>query len=88
MNVDGFGSVRLGLATNAIGPLLGMLAIGVGIGSVLAGVISRGKIQMALVPLGAAGIAVSHVLLYFVPGYDKILPGQESCLTRWGPSAT
>ena len=76
VNVDGFGTTRLGLSAKEIGPLLGMLAVGVGVGSVLAGVISRGKIQMSLVPLGAAGIALSHILLYFVPGYNVLPTGQ------------
>jgi acyl-[acyl-carrier-protein]-phospholipid O-acyltransferase/long-chain-fatty-acid--[acyl-carrier-protein] ligase len=67
INVDGFGAGHLGLTKQFIGPLLGILALGVGAGSILAGVISRGKIQLGLVPLGAAGIAISHFLLYFVP---------------------
>jgi acyl-[acyl-carrier-protein]-phospholipid O-acyltransferase/long-chain-fatty-acid--[acyl-carrier-protein] ligase len=77
VNVDGFGTTRLGLSTKEIGPLLGALAVGVGVGSVLAGIVSRGKIVMALVPLGAAGIALSHFLLYFVPGYGTQVHGQE-----------
>ncbi|MCC6123661.1 MAG: MFS transporter [Pirellulales bacterium] len=77
VNVDGFGTTRLALSTKEIGPLLGVLAVGVGLGSVLAGVISHGKILMPLVPLGAAGIALSHILLFFVPGYGTHVPGQE-----------
>ncbi len=66
-NIDGFGTTRLGLSPKEIGPLLGVLAVGVGGGSVLAGFISRGKIQLSLVPLGAAGIALSHALLFSCP---------------------
>ena len=76
-NIEGFGTTRLGLSPVAIGPLLGILVIGVGVGSVLAGFISRGKIQLWLVPMGATGIALSHVLLYFVPGYGAIPLGHS-----------
>ncbi len=67
INVDRFGSSHLALSKEFIGPLLGILAVGVGAGSILAGVVSRGKIHLALVPLGAAGIALSHFLLYLTP---------------------
>jgi acyl-[acyl-carrier-protein]-phospholipid O-acyltransferase/long-chain-fatty-acid--[acyl-carrier-protein] ligase len=67
INVNGFGDVHLKLAKDTIGPLLGVMAVGVGIGCLLAGWISHGKIKMALVPLGAGGIALAHILLFFVP---------------------
>lgn len=51
-----------------VGILLGVLTIGIGLGAVLAGICSRGKIELGLVPLGAAGIAVSSMLMAFVPG--------------------
>ncbi|HEY4760729.1 MAG TPA: MFS transporter, partial [Thermoguttaceae bacterium] len=68
INIDRFGSSHLGLSKEYIGSLLGILAFGVGVGSLLAGWISRGRIQLALIPLGAAGIAISHILLFLVPG--------------------
>jgi acyl-[acyl-carrier-protein]-phospholipid O-acyltransferase/long-chain-fatty-acid--[acyl-carrier-protein] ligase len=39
-----------------VGILLGLLTVGIGGGAVLAGIWSRGKIELGLVPLGAAGI--------------------------------
>ena len=51
-----------------VGILLGVLTIGIGCGAVLAGIWSRGKIELGLVPLGAAGIAVTSMLLATVPG--------------------
>ena len=51
-----------------VGILLGALTIGIGLGAVLAGICSRGKIELGLVPLGAAGIAVTSMLMAFVPG--------------------
>jgi acyl-[acyl-carrier-protein]-phospholipid O-acyltransferase/long-chain-fatty-acid--[acyl-carrier-protein] ligase len=37
------------------------LAIGIGLGSALAGVLSRGRIEYGLVPVGAAGMALSTI---------------------------
>ncbi len=51
-----------------VGILLGVLTIGIGGGAVLAGAFSRGKIELGLVPLGAAGIALTSMLLATVPG--------------------
>ncbi|MCE5267109.1 MAG: MFS transporter [Planctomycetaceae bacterium] len=51
-----------------VGVLLGVLTIGIGGGAVLAGIWSRGKVELGLVPLGAAGIAVFCILLALVPG--------------------
>ena len=70
INVNDFSAVHLGLAKNKIfiSLLLGILAAGVGAGNILAGIISRRTIRLSLVPLGAAGLALCHILLFFVPG--------------------
>jgi acyl-[acyl-carrier-protein]-phospholipid O-acyltransferase / long-chain-fatty-acid--[acyl-carrier-protein] ligase len=51
-----------------VGILLGTLTIGIGAGAALAGIWSRGKVELGLVPLGAAGIALTSMLLSTVPG--------------------
>jgi len=68
INVNSYGSVHLNLSKNYVGLLVGILAVGVGAGNVLAGAVSRRRIILSLVPLGAAGMALSHILLFFVPG--------------------
>jgi len=68
VNVDYFASDILKLDPEAIGILLGVLAVGVALGNVTAGWISGKHIELGLVPLGAAGIAVGCILLTFVPG--------------------
>lgn len=68
INVNSYGTVHLNLTKNYISLLLGILAVGVGVGSILAGIISRRRIILSLVPLGAAGLAVAHIMLYFLPG--------------------
>ncbi len=68
INVNSYGSVHLNLPKNYVSLLIGILAVGVGAGNVLAGIISRHRIILSLVPLGAAGMALSHIALFFVPG--------------------
>lgn len=67
LNVDYFGIVELGLEQKYVGFLLGILSLGVGAGSILAGWWSAGRVEVGLVPLGALGIAISSMLLFTVP---------------------
>jgi len=67
VNIDKFAQFELLVDQQWVGPLLGLLTLGIGIGSVLAGVMSRGRIELGLVPLGALGMAVFSMLLFFVP---------------------
>jgi acyl-[acyl-carrier-protein]-phospholipid O-acyltransferase/long-chain-fatty-acid--[acyl-carrier-protein] ligase len=64
MNIDSYGTKVLAVGQENIGPLLAMLVVGVGVGSVLAGLWSGEKVELGIVPLGAAGICVSAFLLY------------------------
>jgi acyl-[acyl-carrier-protein]-phospholipid O-acyltransferase / long-chain-fatty-acid--[acyl-carrier-protein] ligase len=64
MNIDSYGTKVLAVGQEDIGPLLAMLVVGVGLGSVLAGLWSGEKVELGIVPLGAAGICVSAFLLY------------------------
>lgn len=65
MNLDGYGLEELRVEQHQIGPLLGVLALGVGLGNVLAARLSRGKIELGLVPLGAVGITLAAAGLFF-----------------------
>jgi acyl-[acyl-carrier-protein]-phospholipid O-acyltransferase/long-chain-fatty-acid--[acyl-carrier-protein] ligase len=58
LNVDSYGILELGLEQHEIGPLLAVMALGVGFGSLLAGWLSAGKIEFGIVPCGATGIAL------------------------------
>jgi acyl-[acyl-carrier-protein]-phospholipid O-acyltransferase/long-chain-fatty-acid--[acyl-carrier-protein] ligase len=49
-------------------PLLAALVVGVGLGSVLAGVWSGGRVELGILPLGAGGVAISSMLLFTVDG--------------------
>jgi acyl-[acyl-carrier-protein]-phospholipid O-acyltransferase/long-chain-fatty-acid--[acyl-carrier-protein] ligase len=48
--------------------LLGSLVAGVGLGSVLAGLWSGGKVELGILPLGAGGLALFSFLLFTVEG--------------------
>jgi acyl-[acyl-carrier-protein]-phospholipid O-acyltransferase/long-chain-fatty-acid--[acyl-carrier-protein] ligase len=56
--------------------LLGSLIVGVGLGSVLAGVWSGGKVELGILPLGAGGLAIFAFLLYTVEG-ELVAPGGD-----------
>ncbi len=47
--------------------LLASLTLGIGIGCALAGIWSAGKIELGIVPFGAAGIVVMGIALFFLP---------------------
>jgi len=63
LNVDTFVLTQLKGTQTHVSMLLGILSVGVGLGSVLAGIGSRGRIELGIVPLGAALIVVSAVIL-------------------------
>lgn len=51
----------------AVGPMLAALTLGIGVGSVVAGVWSHGRIERGLVPIGAFGITVIALSFSLVP---------------------
>ena len=69
VNIDRLVTVDLGMDQQYVSHLLAALAVGVGLGTRLAGVWSAGKIELGMVPWAAAGMAVSCLLLFFVPAH-------------------
>lgn len=68
LNIDQF-AVEGGTTTqSSVVPLLIALVVGVGAGSVLAGVLSGDRIELGLLPLGAAGVSIGSILLWTVEG--------------------
>lgn len=63
INLDPFGTDTLGMSKGYVGILSAILVIGVGTGSVLAGWLSKGKVELGIVPLGVFGIVVCSILL-------------------------
>ncbi|MEZ6048153.1 MAG: MFS transporter [Planctomycetaceae bacterium] len=66
LNIDAYGTIQLQLDQQAVGPLLAVLVIGVGIGSVLAGYWSGDHVELGIAPLGALGIVLSSIVLYSI----------------------
>ena len=66
MNIDQFAAEGGTTTQSQMTPLLLCLVLGVGVGSILAGIWSAGRVELGILPLGAAGIAISSVLLFTV----------------------
>ena len=62
-----FGKQALGLDDARAGLLQAAIAIGVGLGSGVAGRLSGDKIELGLVPIGSIGIGISSLLLAWSP---------------------
>jgi len=64
LNIVFYGTDVLHITEKQNGILQASLAIGIGVGSLLAGYLSQNKIEYGLVPLGSIGITIFGVLLY------------------------
>jgi len=62
-----FGATALGVGEAAQGRLYTFLAVGIGLGSLLAGRLSGDKVELGLVPLGAMALGVFSLLLVATP---------------------
>ncbi len=67
LNIDAFASDSGAITESQRTPLLVSLVLGLGLGSVLAGFASGGRIELGLVPWGATGMATFCLLLVFAP---------------------
>ncbi|MCA9064276.1 MAG: MFS transporter, partial [Planctomycetaceae bacterium] len=65
MNIDTYVTRELHFNQTQVGVFLAVLSIGVGIGSVLAGWWSGGRVELGMVSLGTLLMAVACILLYF-----------------------
>lgn len=63
-NADPLGDEVMHLAKHQIGLLLAVIVAGLGTGSVLAGYLSDGKVELGLVPFGALGIVFSGFFVF------------------------
>jgi acyl-[acyl-carrier-protein]-phospholipid O-acyltransferase/long-chain-fatty-acid--[acyl-carrier-protein] ligase len=79
-NVKLYGEAVLKLGESGVSWLLLALVIGVGLGSVLAGIWSGGRVELGIVPLGAVSIVATSLAL-FASG-SGIDPAQDVSLQR------
>ena len=66
-NIDVFSTENGGVPESDRTPYLLAVVIGIALGSILAGLVSRKRIELGLVPLGAIGIGTFSLLLAFSP---------------------
>jgi acyl-[acyl-carrier-protein]-phospholipid O-acyltransferase/long-chain-fatty-acid--[acyl-carrier-protein] ligase len=66
-NIDKLATPELVSEQKYVGPLLAVLILGIGAGGLLAGILSRDRIEIGLVPVGALGMGVASILLFFIP---------------------
>ena len=64
LNLFFYGAYDLHVGDTTIGSFNIALALGIGLGSIVAGYASSGKIENGLVPLGALGIAIVSAILF------------------------
>jgi acyl-[acyl-carrier-protein]-phospholipid O-acyltransferase/long-chain-fatty-acid--[acyl-carrier-protein] ligase len=67
LNIDFFSDESGGLLESHRTPFLIAVTLGIGLGSVFAGYVSAGRIEMGLVPWGALGISIFAMLLWLSP---------------------
>ncbi|HVJ68350.1 MAG TPA: MFS transporter [Caulifigura sp.] len=75
LNIDPFGKEGLHLPKENVGVLMAVLVAGLGVGSVLAGIWSQGKVELGLVPLGAFGISLSALGVFIASRFVE--PGAD-----------
>ncbi len=68
LNIDQFAFEAGGEKQTQVAPLLAALVIGVGVGSVLAGIWSAGRVELGILPLGAFGLVIVPLMLFTVEG--------------------
>lgn len=87
-NVKLFGESVLRLSESDAGVLMAALVAGVGLGSVLAGLWSAGRVELGIVPLGAIGIVVFSLALFaagsLVDSASDFVPARAYFLTLAG----
>ena len=74
LNIDTFASENGSILESERTPMLVSLVLGVGLGSVLAGIASGGKIELGLVPWATLGMIIFAVLLGFAPSWFLLPP--------------
>lgn len=68
LNIDQFAVEGGSSRQSQMAGLLVALVVGVGAGSVLAGIWSKGKVELGILPLGAGGLAFCALMLFTVEG--------------------
>ena len=65
----------LGMTNTQMGIVLTASAVGIGLGSLLAGIISKGKVELGLTPIGGLGMTIMLIILYFIHTSGPVFTG-------------
>jgi acyl-[acyl-carrier-protein]-phospholipid O-acyltransferase/long-chain-fatty-acid--[acyl-carrier-protein] ligase len=68
LNIDQYAAEGEATHQSQMAPLLVTLVIGIGVGSVLAGLWSKGHVELGILPVGALGLVIGSMLLFTVEG--------------------
>ncbi len=80
-NIDAFAEESGGIFEMERMPLLISLILGVGGGSILAGIASRGQIELGLVPWGTVGMIIFSICLFLAP--EHFIDGTLNAVGLW-----
>lgn len=83
LNIDQFAFQGGATSQTQVAPLLVALVVGVGLGSVLAGIWSKGRVELGILPLGAGGLAFSALMLFTVEG-ELVSPSENWTINYMG----
>ena len=86
LNIDQFAEYGGTTKQTQVIPLLIALIFGVGLGSVLAGIWSSGRVELGILPLGAGGLVFSAVMLFTVEG-ELYNPSEHWTVSYFGASS-
>jgi acyl-[acyl-carrier-protein]-phospholipid O-acyltransferase/long-chain-fatty-acid--[acyl-carrier-protein] ligase len=65
LNILLYAKTLAGLSDSHTSVLIAGMAIGIGIGALIAGAVSAGKVELGLVPIGGIGLSVAAILLNY-----------------------
>ena len=68
--VNVYGRLQLGLSNFETSAMVAILSIGIALGSVVVGRMSRGKVRLGLVTPGMIGLVVCMVSVLLVPAHE------------------
>jgi acyl-[acyl-carrier-protein]-phospholipid O-acyltransferase/long-chain-fatty-acid--[acyl-carrier-protein] ligase len=83
-SVNSLGKVQLLVGDRMTSLLAASVGVGIAVGCVLAGRLSRGKVNFAMMRIGACGIVVCLALVALLNPADSLLPESWRTVSEWG----
>ncbi len=80
-NIDKYACDFLKVPQEHVTPLVAILSLGIAGGAILAGWLSKGRIELGIVPIGALGIGIFAVMLGFTPAMPETVAPNMGTMT-------